>query len=47
VVLSFDGTERLTAAGTGPPESAEQIGRDVARRLIDQGAARLIDAARG
>jgi len=42
VVLSVDGTQRITAAAGGPIASAEAIGNDVAKQLIAQGAAELI-----
>lgn len=44
-VLSTDGAQRLTAAGSGSPAAAEQIGRRVAERLLAQGAGALIAAA--
>lgn len=45
-VLSVDGRERLDATATHPLDAAERLGRDVAERLLDQGAAALILAAR-
>ncbi len=47
VVLDGQGTRRLHVAATGPPEDAEALGQEVARQLLDQGAAQLIDDARG
>lgn len=46
VVLSVDGRQRLMASAVGASTDAEKIGKDVARELIDQGAAQLIAAAR-
>jgi hydroxymethylbilane synthase len=46
VVLSVDGRQRLMASAVGASTDAEKVGKDVARKLIDQGAAQLIAAAR-
>jgi hydroxymethylbilane synthase len=46
VVLSVDGRQRLMASAVGASTDAEKVGKDVARELIDQGAAQLIAAAR-
>jgi porphobilinogen deaminase len=46
VVLTDDGSQRIAAANTGPPEQAEQIGAEVAKRLLDEGAANLIATSR-
>ncbi|MCA9042534.1 MAG: hydroxymethylbilane synthase [Planctomycetaceae bacterium] len=43
VVLSTDGKERLYAKATGSLSGADQLGRALARDLLEQGAARLID----
>lgn len=43
VVLSTDGQERLYAQSTGQLNDAEQLGRELARELLSQGAAKLID----
>jgi len=45
-VLSYNGSKRLYAEGSGRPEEAEALGRQVALELIDQGAADLIAEAR-
>jgi hydroxymethylbilane synthase len=42
VVLSNDGRTRLIADATGLAASPENLGRDVARQLREQGAAELI-----
>jgi hydroxymethylbilane synthase len=46
VVLSGDGSQKLSASATGDPHAAESIGRQVAENLIAQGAAELIQASR-
>lgn len=46
VVLSADGSTRLEAHETGAPLDAEQIGRQVAERLLQQGAGDLIAESR-
>jgi porphobilinogen deaminase len=46
VVLSPDGKRRLAAAQSALSNEAEQLGEKVARELIAQGAAELIDAAK-
>ncbi len=46
VVLDAQGTTRLTAQVVGPPESAERLGEQAARELLDQGGADLIASAR-
>jgi porphobilinogen deaminase len=42
VVLHREGTERLFASGRGAAEKADGLGREVADRLLAQGADRLI-----
>jgi hydroxymethylbilane synthase len=46
VVLSFDGRQRLVVVEQGSAETAEALGRSVAEKLLQQGAAKLIEAAR-
>lgn len=46
VVLSADGKQRLEATASGAADTAVAIGQEAARKLLDQGAADLIDAAR-
>jgi len=46
-VLSPDGKQRITASGDGHAHEAESLGRQVAERLISQGAQELIEASRG
>ncbi len=46
VVLSADGQSRISATATDAPEQAIQIGQNVAQRLLDDGAAKLIASAR-
>lgn len=46
VVLSANGTIRLEAQQTSLPPDAEDLGRQVAERLLEQGAGELIAAAR-
>jgi hydroxymethylbilane synthase len=41
-VLSADGTESLRREKCGPPESAEKIGTELGRILIDAGADRIL-----
>lgn len=43
VVLSSDGRQRLLAAGQAPSIDAAQLGREVAQRLLKQGAAALLE----
>jgi hydroxymethylbilane synthase len=45
VVLSADGRERIAAEGAGHPDAPADVGRDVARELVRQGAGRLIASA--
>lgn len=47
VVLSIDGRNRLAATATGTPDAAESVGKEAATNLVAQGAADLIQAARG
>ena len=47
VVLSGDGRQRIVAEATGPIVEASELGRQVAKQLLAQGAAALIAAARG
>lgn len=44
-VLSADGTECIHRHARGAPEEAEQLGRDLARELLDAGADRLLRLA--
>ncbi|MCA9179527.1 MAG: hydroxymethylbilane synthase [Planctomycetales bacterium] len=46
VVLSHDGQRRVHAVGVASLDDAEQLGGDVAAKLLDAGAAELIGAAR-
>jgi hydroxymethylbilane synthase len=46
VVLSHDGTQRLHAASSGSIENFVSIGRQVAEKLRQQGADKLIEAAK-
>jgi hydroxymethylbilane synthase len=46
VVLSADGRERLAEQGTDLPTNAAELGRYVAEKLLQQGAAALIAASR-
>lgn len=46
-VLAMDGTDAVSAVRTGTAADAESIGMDLASELLDLGAARLIDEARG
>jgi len=46
-VLSADGVTQIEATETGTAAEAEELGRRVARRLIDQGASELIRTSRG
>ena len=45
-VLSLDGSTIITAAATGAMDRPREAGRQVAIELLDQGAAKLIEAAR-
>lgn len=45
-VLSPDGREMIESSGSGPGIEAERIGADLARELLDRGAARLIELGR-
>ncbi len=42
VVLSIDGRERFHAVADGPSDSAREVGRDAATKLLGTGAARLL-----
>lgn len=46
VVLSEDGSQRLSAELAGPLEAAASLGRNVARKLLDAGAEELIATLR-
>src|SRR5690606_33803858 len=46
VVLSADGTDRIAATETGPPDKAESLGESVAQSLVELGATELIATAR-
>ena len=45
VVLSADGQKRLAVTATGSGDEAEAVGTKAAERLLEQGAASLIEAA--
>ncbi len=45
-VLSPDGAERIEGQALGPVSEAEALGERVARELLEQGAERLLEAAR-
>ncbi len=47
VVLSPDGTSRLAVTVAGSAAEAEALGAEAARRLLAEGAARLISASKG
>ncbi|HEV2288570.1 MAG TPA: hydroxymethylbilane synthase [Candidatus Acidoferrales bacterium] len=44
-VLNVEGTESIHRQAVGSPEASEHIGRDLARRLLDAGADRLLRIA--
>jgi hydroxymethylbilane synthase len=46
VVLSRDGSQRITASSTGPWDDAPALGRRVAEQLLESGAAALIRTIR-
>jgi hydroxymethylbilane synthase len=46
VVCSHDGRRRLDVSIAGPPDRADDLGRQAADELLSQGAAELIQAAR-
>jgi hydroxymethylbilane synthase len=46
-VLSHDGVKRIAAAIVGEPDEAVELGRQLAQRLIADGASELIEEARG
>lgn len=46
VVLSHDGSARVAASASASPDEPESLGEQVARQLLDQGAANLIADAR-
>ncbi len=46
-VLTPDGEQCIEATGHAEPDAAAELGRRVAGQLLDQGAGRLIQAARG
>jgi len=46
VVLSGDGSQRITAAASSTPDRAESVGKEVAVRLLDEGAAELMASCR-
>jgi hydroxymethylbilane synthase len=46
-VFAPDGSRTLSDEGEGPVENAEALGREVAHRLLEGGAAELIALARG
>jgi len=46
VVLSGDGTKKISAAGDAAPSDAIALGQRVAQALIDQGATELIALSR-
>ena len=41
-VLSPDGAQRMSEKGSGKPENAEALGREVAQKLREKGAAALL-----
>jgi hydroxymethylbilane synthase len=43
VVLSSDGTQRIWEKDSGSPEEAEAIGKQIAQKLRDSGAAALLE----
>lgn len=45
-VFSSSGEQSLREEGSGPPEDPEAVGRSVAQRLLDRGAAQIIERAR-
>jgi porphobilinogen deaminase len=45
-VLSPDGAQRLTSSNKGAPSQAVELGQQVARDLLSQGAAEFIDRSR-
>jgi hydroxymethylbilane synthase len=45
-VCSLDGTETVAGEHAGAPGEAERIGVELARRLVDSGAATILDAIR-
>jgi hydroxymethylbilane synthase len=47
VVASDDGMEHIRKSATGPVGRAAEIGRDLARELIDDGAGAIVGAQRG
>ena len=47
LVASLDGTRIVRGSAHEPKQAAESVGREVARHLLDQGAAEIIEAARG
>jgi hydroxymethylbilane synthase len=46
VVLSGDGSHRITANVAGSPDESQELGQRAARDLLAQGAGELIAAAR-
>ncbi|MCG8370852.1 MAG: hydroxymethylbilane synthase, partial [Proteobacteria bacterium] len=45
LVATPDGAESIRESVSGPAHDAERLGEDLARRLLDRGAAALLDAA--
>jgi hydroxymethylbilane synthase len=43
-VFSDDGSSAILETGEGPVEAAEQLGREIAEKLLARGAADLIEA---
>ncbi len=46
VVLTSDGSQRISAAGSGSPDRAGAIGAELAKQLLDEGAADLMASCR-
>jgi hydroxymethylbilane synthase len=44
VVVSPDGAMSIRKSATGPLEAAEQLGRDLATEMLDDGAGAIVDA---
>lgn len=44
-VASVDGTDYVRERGSGPPEQAVDLGEQVARRLLEAGASRILEQA--
>jgi hydroxymethylbilane synthase len=44
VVVSPDGAMSIRKSATGPLDAAEQLGRDLAAEMLDDGAGAIVDA---